>query len=92
MGSQEHTEPLLKEPLLTNLIKTRLNMLFLPMLPIKAEFTAMLRILGMLSNAIKNTEKCWKRWSVMVSAEKMCNAGNADPLMINIEMVCNAKQ
>ena len=34
---------------------TRLNMLFTPTLPVKAEFTAML---GMLSIA-ENAEECW---------------------------------
>ena len=36
-----------------NFLQTRLNMLFIPMLPVKA--TAML---GMLSNA-KNADQCW---------------------------------
>ena len=36
--------------------RTRLNMLFIPILPVKAEITA---TLGMLKNA-KNAQQCWE--------------------------------
>ena len=44
-----------------NTTKTRLNMLFIPTLPVKAEFTAMLRI---LSNA-ENAEQCRECWAML---------------------------